>query len=455
MADYASKWQSIDDRAIPAWFDEAKFGIFIHWGIYSVPSWGPKRDSVNTSGEAYAEWYGSAVRHAGGQYEAFHKRVYGEKKRYEDFVSDFKAELFEPQRWASLFKRAGAKYVVLTAKHHDAFCLWPSAYRWNWNSKDIGPGRDLFGELATAVRGQGLRMGAYYSLLEWFNPLYSISPERYARAEMIPQMKELIQAYSPSVLFTDGEWEHDSEVWGSRDFLEWLFTESPVAQEVVVNDRWGKETRGNHGGYFTTEYGEVGFGPDGQELKMSRPRKWEENRGIGASFGYNRNETLDDYMTERQLIHLLVDTVSKGGNLMLNVGPTADGRIPVIMEERLLQVGDWLAVNGEAIYGTSTWRTSQQGEHVRFTAKGDTVYAICLKWPGRELVLETAGLFEAGESKSEFEATEARLLGHEGPPLRTAVKDGRLIVKLPELEGSGDDLPCRHAYTIAIRRAGK
>ncbi|GBF73758.1 alpha-L-fucosidase [Paenibacillus sp. 598K] len=437
-------WRSIDERPLPAWYDDAKFGIFIHWGLYSVPSWGPKRDTVNTSGEAYAEWYGSAVRQPGSQYEAFHKRVYGDGTRYEDFVAGFGAELYDPEAWAALFREAGARYVVLTAKHHDAYCLWPSPHRWNWNSVDVGPGRDLYGELDRAVRAEGLRMGAYYSLLEWYNPLYLADPAAYARTQMVPQMRQLVEAYAPSVLFTDGEWEHHSDVWDSRAFLEWLYTASPVSEEIVVNDRWGKETRGRHGGYYTTEYGEVGYGPDGVALPIKLDRKWEENRGIGTSFGYNRNETLRDYLGERELIHLLVDTVSRGGNLLLNVGPTADGRIPVIMEERLRQLGDWLRVNGEAIYGTRSWRTHGEGETVRYTTSGsgDTLYVHCLRWPGRELTLHAEGLPDAAE---------AQLLGWGGLPPVYRTDGARRIIALPELDGSGDDLPCRHVPVIALR----
>ncbi|THF82687.1 alpha-L-fucosidase [Cohnella fermenti] len=430
-------WSKLDERSVPAWFDDVKFGIFIHWGPYSVPSWGPKRESVNTSGEAYAEWYGSAVRQEGSAYRDFHRRTYGERAAYEDFAPSFRAELFDPQRWAELFRRSGARYVVLTAKHHDAFCLWPSRHAWNWNSVDIGAHRDLFGELAAAVRESGLRMGAYYSLLEWFNPLYLSDPEAYATTHMIPQMKELVDAYGPSVLFTDGEWEHPSETWHSTEFLSWLFSHPDIGEEIVVNDRWGRETRGRHGGCFTTEYGEVGYGPDGQELHMSRERKWEENRGIGTSFGYNRNETLDDYMTERDVIHLLVDTVSRGGNLLLNVGPTADGLIPVIMEERLAQLGEWLRVNGEAIYGTSHWPERHDSDAgVRYTVKGDAVYAIFLRWPERETTLTAPGL--AGK-------TRARMLGFDEPLTCRGAAEG-VTLEVPVVPP--ERLPCRQAYVV-------
>jgi alpha-L-fucosidase len=153
------------------------------------------------------------------------------------------------------------------------------------------------------------------------------------------------------VIFSDGEWAEPSETWRSAELLAWLFNESPVRDKVVVNDRWGKETRHHHGGYYTTEYGAGLPGAD---------HPWEENRGMGFSYGYNRNENLEDYATGQRLLLTLLDTVSRGGNLLLNIGPTADGRIPVEMQERLAYLGQWLAVNGEAVYGTRTFRDGAQ-----------------------------------------------------------------------------------------------
>jgi alpha-L-fucosidase len=382
-------WDVLNARPIPAWFDEAKFGIFIHWGVYSVPAWSPKG--------TYSEWYWHSMQDKNGPTWKFHEKIYGADFQYQDFAPMFKADLFEPARWADLFARSGARYVTLTGKHHDGYCLWPSAYSWNWNSVDVGPHRDLVGELAEAVRARNLRMCLYYSLYEWFRPLYLENPERYAVEHMIPQLKEVISKYEPSLLYTDGEWDHPSEVWHSREFLAWLFNESLVRDEIVVNDRWGEETRSSRGGYFTTEYGKVCTGKT-----LAPDRKWEEIRGIGESFGYNRNEDLEDYLDSGALIRLLADTVGKGGNLNINVGPTADGRIPVIMQERLLQMGDWLDVNGEAIYGSKVWRVTGEGENIRYTSKNGAIYAIVLG-AQKDAVVLTA-------PKPEHGAT-ARLLG--------------------------------------------
>jgi alpha-L-fucosidase len=162
---------------------------------------------------------------------------------------------------------------------------------------------------------------------------------------MIPQFKDLVTRYKPSVIFSDGEWDLSDTAWKSTEILAWLFNESPVATEVVVDDRWGGNTREKNTGatYTTSEYGSG----------MDATRIWEENQGIGHSYGYNRNEKLEDYKSGKELVLILADIVARGGNLLLDIGPTADGRIPVIMQERLTEMGDWLKINGEAIYGTT------------------------------------------------------------------------------------------------------
>ncbi len=414
-AHYKPDWASLNQRPTPAWFDQAKFGIFIHWGVYSVPAYA---DPHGKEGEAYAEWYWNHMQDKNGPTWAFHLRNYGADFHYQDFASDFKAQLYDPDQWAELFKQAGARYVVLTSKHHEGFCLWPCPASWNWNAVDVGPHRDLAGDLAKAVVAHGLKMGFYYSLYEWYDPLYLHHPDRYVADHMIPQMKDLVERYKPSILWTDGEWEHPSSFWRSTEFLAWLFNESSVKDTVAVNDRWGKETRSTDGGFHTSEYGL--YVKEG--VQLGAQHKWEECQGIGKSFGYNRMETAEDYKTPKELIDLLVNTVSRGGNLLLDIGPTADGRIPVIMQERLLAMGQWLKVNGEAIYATHPWRETAEG-NVRYTAKGDGVYAIAEAWPGSELTLS---------APKTTPQTTVTLLGHDNP-LKWRVEGGKLLIEVPEL----------------------
>ena len=416
-----STWESIDSRPTPGWFQDAKFGIFIHWGVYSVPSFAPT-GGVSVYAR-YAEWYWNRLtvpqQEGHDAFKAFHDRVYGPDFMYPDFAGQFKAELFDPEAWADVFKRSGARYVVLTSKHHDGFCLWPSAQSWNWNAVDIGPHRDLAGDLTRAVRSRGIHMGFYYSLYEWFNPLYRADVDRYVAEHMIPQMKDLVLRYEPDLFWTDGEWDFPSDRWRATEFLAWLFNESPVGGRVAVNDRWGKETRGVHGGFFTTEYGLV---HDKAAAAETLPHPWEECRGIGNSFGYNRAETLKDYSEPARLVHLLIDCVSRGGNLLLDIGPTADGRIPVIMEERLLQMGEWLEVNGDAIYGTRPWKVSSESGGIRYTARGDTVYAICLDRLESRIVLN---------SPKPTKQTSA-VLHATGAALKWKSASGKMQIEIPE-----------------------
>jgi alpha-L-fucosidase len=269
------------------------------------------------------------------------------------------------------------------------------------------------------VRAKGLKMGFYYSLYEWMNPTYLADVDRYVDTHMLPQMKDLVTRYRPDVLWTDGEWDYPSSTWRSTEFLAWLFGESPVGATVAVNDRWGKETRAAHGGFYTTEYGRI---HDKDASGDVIPHPWEECRGIGHSFGYNRAETVADYASPGRLVSLLVDTVSRGGNLLLDIGPTADGRIPVIMQERLLQIGEWLETNGEAIYGSRRWRVPAEGDAIRYTAKGDTVYAIVLGWPGPSVTLKAPR--SSGATRVELLGMKEKVrFGRPGGGLRLTLPD--------------------------------
>lgn len=223
---------------------------------------------------------------------------------------------------------------------------------------EVGPKQDLVGKLTEAARRRGLKMGVYYSFFEWYNPLWLADRPRFVREHMQPQLRNLITHYKPDVLWADGEWDGPASLWHSREFLTWLFNESPVP-EIVVNDRWGQECRHKHGGFYTTEFTpgmKDGSHPWEENRTVTRPRAYDaEDRPLWFDWVFNRQLTLEKYYSARELVLTLVDTVSRGGNLLLNVGPTPDGSLRVIEEERLTQIGDWLKVNGEAIFGTRPW----------------------------------------------------------------------------------------------------
>lgn len=346
---YQPNWQSLDSRPTPEWWLDAKFGIFIHWGVYSVPAFTEKGN--------YAEWYQYSLETNAheGKVRNYHTVNYGNRSYY-DLADDFHAELFEPDEWAKLFEQSGAKYVVLTSKHHDGFCLWPSAqadrtWKIPWNSVSRGPKRDLIGELFTALQKTSVKPGLYYSWYEWFNPLWKFDHRRYAYEHALPQLHDLVTRYQPWVLWADGDWDETPDAWQSPQFLSWLYNQSPVRDVVAVNDRWGSGVRFHHGGFYTPEY---------QPDLDFEDHAWEESRGMGASYGYNRAEDAWDYNSAQALILNLIDKVSRGGNFLLDIGPDGHGNIPPIMQERLLEIGKWMDVNGEAIYGTRRWRIPVQ-----------------------------------------------------------------------------------------------
>jgi len=449
VAQYQPNWESLNSRPVPKWFSDAKFGIFIHWGPYSVPAWSPK----GTYSEWYQYWLQNKTLFGNGDFTGtevydFHTKTYGPHFSYYNFGEMFTADLFQPDDWARLFDKAGAKYVVLTTKHHDGYCLWPNKEAndrgFLWNSGEIGPERDLVGELTEAVKETDVKMGFYYSLYEWFHPWWQNDKPRFVKEHFHPQFKDLIETYQPDIIWGDGEWDMPAEKWQSRELLTWLYNESSVKDKIVANDRWGSETRKTHGGYLTTEY-EVG-------AKFDKP--WEECRGIGFSFGYNQNEDIEDYNSPRSLILMLADIVSNGGNLLLDIGPDARGRIPVIMQERLIQMGKWLEINGEAIYSTKPWSTNCQWtlgkqdykpeghyisgdfilkttvnpdpgyarKEVIFTFKDNDVYAICPVYPREELVIKDFVLPKDG--KVTFLATQQRPDWYN--------KEGNLHIRMPK-----------------------
>lgn len=339
---YTADWESLDSRTLPEWYDQAKFGIFIHWGVYSVPTYG-------------TEWFWTNWMQKKTDYMDYMKRNFRPGFTYQEFAKDFTAENFNANEWTDLFKASGAKYVVLTSKHHDGYTLWPSQYSFSWNSMDVGPHRDIIDELATAIKKHSdLRFGLYHSLYEWYNPMYLADKKSgfksadFVDKKIIPEMVELVKKYEPQIIWSDGEWEASDTYWRSKEFLAWLFNSSPVRDTVIVNDRWGQNTLGKHGSFYTVA--------DRYNPGVLQSHKWENAMTIDSeSWGYRPDAPLAAYINTNDLIKQLVSTVSCGGNLLLNVGPSKDGRINPIFEERLREMGKWLDVNGEAIYNTKPW----------------------------------------------------------------------------------------------------
>jgi alpha-L-fucosidase len=388
-AKYQPTIESLDRHPLPQWYAGAKLGIFIHYGLYSVPGWAPlshpEHDFRNTDyikNNPYAEWYLNVMRIPGSPTQAYHREHYGVDFGYYDFAPIFNRESkkWNPGQWATIFREAGAKYVVLTSKHHEGFTLWPSTTP---NPSPTLPKdrqhaeRDIVGDLTAAVRKQGLHMGLYYSGgYDWtFNtgPIMTaadyqaVKPETEAYGQYaFAQIHELIERYHPDVLWNDIDWpKTGNALQVEADYYN-------AVPDGVIDDRFGIA----HADFTSPEY---------QKLDEISPKKWEECRGLGRSFGYNRAEGEAETIAPGDLIALLVDIVSKNGNLLLDVGPEADGTIPPVQMERLKALGAWLKQNGEAIYDTTPWThavgKSAEGDDLRFTRKGDDLYVTVLGKP--------------------------------------------------------------------------
>jgi alpha-L-fucosidase len=386
-------------------------------------------------------------------YANWHAEHYGPQERfgYKDFVPMFTCEKFDPDEWAALFKKSGAKYVVPTAEHHDGFSLWDSALN-RWNSARMGPKRDLIGELGAAVRRQGLKFGVSNHSIEHYT---FIKPRAGLKTDLddpstedfywtrhddrrlreflelwVAKNIELIDKYQVDMLWFDNGVNH-------RAF-------DPLKQKVAAHyynraAEWGKEVSisTKDSAYLAgsiLDFEKVQRGPRG-----ILPGAWQVDDPIGTTWGYTKDMRVSG---PEPVIHKLVDVVSKGGNLLLNLSPMADGTIPEAQRKTLLEVGEWLGVNGEAIYGTHGWVEFGEGSGragYRFTVKGDALYAILMGWPG-----DRASIASLATSRvPEGEIARVELLGHPGALAFTRDGDG-LKVTMPARP------PGQYAYVLKI-----
>jgi alpha-L-fucosidase len=444
-AHYEPTLESLNRHPLPEWYADAKLGIFIHWGLYSVPGWAPlvhpEHDFQSIdyiTHNPYAEWYLNSMRLDGSPTQAYHREHYGANYDYYNFVPIFDKEIqkWNPDAWAKIFADAGAKYVVLTTKHHDGFTLWPSSTPNPKLPRDQQHAtRDIVGELSSAVRNQGVRMGLYYSGgYDWtFVPgpirvkedYQKVKPQSEAYGKYADaQVRELIERYHPAVLWNDIDYPKSGHP------LQIMAEYYNAVPDGVIDDRFGVK----HSDFKSPEY---------QSLAKISTTKWEECRGLGRSFGYNRAEGENETIAPDELIYLLVDIVSKNGNLLLDVGPEADGTIPAVQMERLQALGAWLKQNGEAIYGTHPWTRAEgdtaDGIRVRFTRTDSAIYATLLGKPKTDAAILKA--------LSPATGTQISLLGS-ATPLTWSQQGHDVWIHLPAT------LPGEHAYVLKITGSG-
>ncbi|OFW57616.1 MAG: hypothetical protein A2W01_03660, partial [Candidatus Solincola sediminis] len=407
------------------------------------------------SNQPYSEWYLNSIRIKGSPAYLHHIKTYGEGYDYYNFADDFNRALpqWNPNEWADLFESVGAKYVVLVTKHHDGFLLWPSRHL-NPMKPELHASRNVVGELTEAVKGRGMRMGFYYSSpYDWTftsKPIRDFvdgavivpTDEKYLKY-IDAHWRELIDDYEPSLLWNDIGYPQGPDL---NKLFSYFYNRIP---EGVVNDRWAQypmwarrliasplvrpfmnrlmasmfakgvtSSAKIHSDYVTPEY---------TTFQNVQEKKWECVRGMGTSFGYNREELPGDFITVPELIHLLIDVVSKNGNLLLNVGPMPGGRIPQVQVDILKGLGTWLEINGEAVFGTRPWSRAEgatlEGLDVRFTQKEDVLFAAVMGTSqGRTITIS---------SLTARSGAKVELLGMSGH-LDWIQRDQAIEVRLPE-----------------------
>jgi alpha-L-fucosidase len=434
---FAPTWDSIrTNYTMPDWIRDAKFGIFMHWGIYAVPAHA-------------SEWY---EKHMYGNPEItkWHTDKFGppDKFGYKDFIPMFTAANWDPDAWALLFKKAGAKFIIPTAEHHDGFALWDSQVN-PWNAKQMGPHRDLIGDLSKAVRKQGLKFGVSNHGIEHFTfiqptpgvsndlydpqwkDFYSVADRSDAACEKfleswVAQNEELIDKYQPDILW------FDNGVNGR------VFDAIKLKVAAYYYNRaatWGKQVslETKDSAYLAGSV--MDFERSSRAPKELTSFVWDVDQPVLYRFGYTENSPI---ASADGCVRLLVDCTSKNGGLLLNISPKADGTIPDDQQKLLLQIGAWLDVNGEAIYATRPWK--QFGEDkIRFTTKGDTLYAISLGWPTNGVALASLSTTNSGIGK----ISGVELLGHKGA-LEFLQDETGLKIILPA------EKPCDYAYSFKI-----
>lgn len=384
MGDFVGTFESLSARELPTWFDEAKFGIFVHWYPSCVPAFAPlnpdpftlareQGDYIAFTESPYAEWYVNSLAIEGSSVHRHHRATYGDKP-YDEFVAEFfdAAQRWDPDEWADLFAAAGARYCVMGTKHLDGALLWPAAVDNPYKGPAYTSPRDIVGDAMTAVRAAGLRAGIYYcgglditfqglGFDGWAAVFAAIPQTDEYRDYADSHYRDLIARYRPDVLWNDVGYPGFGA--GAAPLIADYYNANP---DGVVNDRFdplGVAMGQSHADFVTPEY---------TLERTDTAKKFEVCRGIGTSFGYNQLESEATYLSADALIRLLVDTVADGGNLLLNVGPLPDGSIPAAQRSRLSAIGEWLTVNGAAIYGSRPHpATVTSDHHVRLTVAAD------------------------------------------------------------------------------------
>ncbi len=426
--------EEFDDRM--EWWRDATFGMFIHWGVYAVPAGIYKEEQIPNIGEWIMNTAGIPI------------------PEYEEFAKQFNPVKYDAEEWVRIARDAGMKYIVITSKHHDGFSLWDSKVS-EYDVIDFAPiKRDLLAELRDACNKYGIRLCFYHSIMDWHHqdaqgphyPTYNTSEksnpnfDNYVQNYLKPQVKELIENYSPDVLWFDGEWIPEWTHEHGVDMYQFVRNLKP---EIIINNRVDKGRQGMQGMTKTDQNYLGDFGTPEQEiLEGTSSFDWESCMTMNDTWGFKSWD--DNWKSAEMLIHNLIDITAKGGNYLLNVGPTAEGLIPQPSVERLAEMGKWLEVNGEAILNTERYEQYKEGENTYYTVSKDNqyVYAIITAWP--EGNLQLTQVIPKTDS-------EIHLLGYE-QPLNWHIDGDMTIIEIPEELNDENNRPGDYAWSFSIER---
>jgi alpha-L-fucosidase len=495
---YDPSLSSLGEHPVPEWFEDAKLGFFLDWGPWSVPGYAPLEGAEASTGGSYPDWYEFLMDHL---YKDYHDEVWGADFRRDDFLPLLTGENFDAEEYMDLASESGFKYFVPFTRHHGGWAMWDSEYT-KRNAMEMGPKRDIYGELTEAAREHNMKLGLYFSVSEWeypvivdnplsqwdpidhlavfqdqlgqiprATPLASFFPSEmdgkisgkipvrdYFADYMIPLFKEAVDNYDPDLLWYDGGWGSPVSVSRTMETSAYFYNQAEGRKKVVINNRAGSTLK-DEDLAKVREYMRTGQQEKAMEIYLSGQqlgdygtpeftigevdisKKWEVCRSISPAFGYNWQDNEENSLSSEELVKMFVDIVAHNGNLLLVVSPDGTGRLPDIQKGRIVDLGDWLKVNGEGIYGTRPWRVQQEGDQFFTQSKDDShVYVHCTAWPGETLRVSDL------TPKS---GAVVKMLGDDNE-LEWSNEGNTLEIILPAALQEEDNRPGKHVWVIKV-----
>ena len=408
-----------------AWWHDARFGMFIHWGVYSVPAGIYKGQDVPGIGE----WIMNTAKIP--------------VEEYEQYAKEFNPVKFNAADWVKIVKDAGMKYIVITSKHHDGFALWGSKVS-KYNIVDFSPyGKDVLKALSDECKKQGITLCFYHSIMDWHQPDANAENwEKYREGYLKPQLKELLTGYGmPGVLWFDGEWIREWTEEQGKDLYNFVRNLQP---DIIINNRVGKGRQGMQGmNKDSTAAGDFGT-PEQEILSTSSTFPWESCMTMNDTWGFKTNDT--NWKSPETLVKNLADIVSKGGNFLLNVGPTSEGLIPEASIERLKEMGNWIRINGDAVYGVKQLKNYKEGDNIRYTLSpdGKFINAMLFAMPAREIIIRQV---------KPADGSVIRMYGLDTDLKWTWDETSGLKIELPDSFSDPANLPCKYVWVLKIEGA--